>query len=239
VIPLILSSSSISSYLACHYRYFLAEVWRLPSQSSTAMAIGSAVHAGAEVRQNGGDLVDAFDIAAMELDEELPAEPDEPFDTIIGDAERMLRVYEEKVLPGRHATMIEEPITATINGIAFSGILDAADETIDTIWDLKTHSGRSPSFDPKPHVYQLTGYGILYEHRTSRAPQHYLIDLITRTGKYRQYEITPDRGEFIDVLGLVSRGILAGEFEPTGANAGRCKWCPYVMVCKYAKVDES
>lgn len=237
MIPLILSSSSISSWLSCQYRWWLENVLRLPGEGSVAMAIGSAVHAGAEVRQRGGDLVDAKDIAALELDEELPDEPDEPFDQIARDVGKMLEVYEQKVMPGRHATMVEEPISATINGIVFSGILDAADEATDTVYDLKTHSGKSPSFNPKQHVYQMTGYGVLYEHRTGRPAKRLLLDLITRTGKYRQYEVQPDRREFVDVLEVVKHGVESGEYKPTGADAGRCRYCPMRGKCKFVRLD--
>jgi CRISPR/Cas system-associated exonuclease Cas4 (RecB family) len=134
--------------------------------------------------------------------------------------------------------MVERSIKATINGIVFSGVIDSADETTDTVYDLKTHSGRSPSFVPKRHVYQMTGYGILYEHVTGRPAKHLMIDLITRTGKYRPYELQPDRREFVDVLTLTAEGIMDGRFDPNGADANRCRYCPMVRRCTYARVQD-
>jgi hypothetical protein len=157
------------------------------------------------------------------------------------DALTMLSVYREKVAPTFKPTLVEVPFIISVDGILFSGQIDAADEDVR---DVKTTAGmtingKKPSqFKPDRHRFQLTGYGLGYKWLTGKSPRRYLIDLLTRRGAYRQYVVEPDVGEFMEVLAIARDGIMAGTFEPTGVSNGECRYCPFLdHGCKYGVID--
>lgn len=241
---LVLSTSSISEYLRCNYRYFLSHVYRLRGQQNMAAAIGQAVHAGVEQlhHEERGDwgVVTAQDALRAAFEHEMASVPisEQAADPdALQDGEKMLGVYRRDVLPAFHPTLIEAPFTFRVDGVIVSGTIDAADEDVR---DLKTTSGktingRKPHFSPENYDQQLSLYAMGYQALTGKRPQRLLLDVLTRRGTYRQYEREPKISETLDVLGVVRDGIVREEFSPTGALSGACRWCPFINVCSYTK----
>lgn len=240
---IVLSSSSISSYLRCRRQYALGYVFRRPGIQNVAAAIGVAVHAGVEalhLAQPAQDaLHGAFAAEAVRVPaSELAADPD-----ALPDARRMLRTYEEEVFPTFHPDLVEAPFAVLVEGVVLTGILDGADTRTDEVRDLKTTAGKTvagkkpSSFNPASYDLQLGLYSLGYIGLTGRRPRRTALDVVTRRGTYRQYEREPNVGEAIDILGIVRDGIDRGDFAPTGAFNGSCTWCPFVAECGYAVVD--
>ena len=230
---LILSSSSISSYLHCHYRYLLSNVYRLGGGQSIAAALGTAVHAAAEGFWKDPRRPQA--ILERTLTAELSKVPlplAEPAASILADGTRMLRTYIKTVAPTFTPTMVEKSFVISVDGALASGTIDAADENVH---DLKTTSMIS-KFDPLRHTLQLTLYSLGYKVLTGRMPRRLLLDVLPRGGRvtYRQYEVQPEMNELIDVLGIIRDGIGKEDYEPTGAIGGACHYCPYRLVCTYS-----
>lgn len=234
--PLILSASSTKTYLSCSYRYLLENVFRIPAPPNMAMAIGSAVHAGVEALHKGENLPrlnvglsiakDAATMAPVPSSEEMQAASD--------DALAMYELYKSKVAPTFTPTLVETSFIVSLDGILFSGQIDAADEDVH---DTKTTDNLS-SFRPSYHGFQMTGYRFGYKFLTGRWPRRLLLDVIARNGRWKQVEITPDPGDFMDALGLVRDGILSETFEPTGVETGACRRCPYFeRECSFGRID--
>lgn len=235
----ILSATAIGDYLTCEKRYLFGHVYRVGGGQSFPAAIGSAVHAGVEalwksplrpleaLRRRW-----AIEVALVPTLEEDPA-------VGLADAEKMLDVYQLKVAPTfTSPPKVEVPFSIVVDGVGVTGTIDAMD---DDLRDLKTTSGktingRKPNFDPSRYDLQLGIYEIGYKFLVGRQPKRSLLDVLTRRGTYRQYERHPNRRETLDVLGIVRDAIMAESFEPTGAAAGACKWCPFQLVCPDAVV---
>lgn len=234
---LILSASSISFYLRCHYRYLLSNVYRIGGgRPSMGAVLGAAVHAGAEAFWKEPTRPQAALRRAFERElATVPTPFEEDASVVLADAERMLGTYMAQVAPTFTPTMVEQKFLIRVNGIGVSGTLDAAD---DDVHDLKTVSMIS-KFYPLEHVLQLTLYRLGFKALTGRYPKRLLLDVLPRKGRvtYRQYEIEPDTTEAIDTISIVSAGIMAEDYEPTGATAGVCHYCPYREICRYAKVN--
>ncbi len=230
---LVLSVSTMKMWLDCRYKYLLSNIWRVPAPPNMDMAIGTAVHAGVEAYHTGrkdpvGDTVTAL---TRELDSMPKPTVDEATQALL-EAHTMLRLYREKTA-GYHPTMVEKDFVARINGVLVSGRIDGADE--EDVHDTKTTANLT-KFKPERYSFQSNIYRWGYKVLTGRMPKRLLLDVVTRNARYKQVEIKPDDSVF-DTVGVVSAGILKGEFEPTGALSGECARCPYARgVCSYARV---
>ncbi len=233
---LILSASSIASYLNCHYEYLLNSVYRVPGGQSLPAALGNAVHKGVETFWKGTKApADALEAEFAKQLKQVPTPYDEPPTGVLVDGHRMLDTYIEVVAPTFTPTLVEKSFLINVDGVTLSGTIDAAD---DDVHDLKTTTMIS-KFHPESYSLQLTLYSLGYRFLTGRKPGRLLLDVLTRRGKvpYRQYEIEPQVGELRDIIALTAAGIMAEDYEPTGATANKCKFCPYQRVCQYARVD--
>lgn len=232
---LILSASSIAFYLRCHYRYLLSNVYRIGGgRPSMAAVLGAAVHAGVEAFWKSPTRPDAALRRSFERElATVPTPFEEEPSVVLAAAERMLGTYIGQVAPTFKPTMVEQSFLITVEGVGVSGTLDAADEN--DVRDLKTVSMIS-KFYPTEHRLQLSLYRLGYKALTGHYPRKLLLDVLPRRGKivYRSYEIEPDMAEVIDVIGIVSEGIAAEDYEPTGATGGACHYCPYRLVCKHS-----
>jgi len=234
---LVLSTSSISSYLSCHRKYLFSSVYRISGGQSIAAALGSAVHAGAEAFWKSPLRPQKAMRAVWESQLALvPLPYEEPPEGALADAERMLGTYIGQVAPTFTPTLIEEPFLITVDGVALSGVIDAADPTTkEDLHDLKTVSMIS-KFDPLSYTLQLSLYSLGYRALTGHKPRRLLLDVLPRRGKvtYRQVEVQPEIGELLDVIGVVHDGIMAEDYSPTGATGNACKWCSYKAICSYS-----
>ena len=238
---LVLSGSSLSTYLRCGLQWEFAYVRRIRRPPRVRMVIGTATHEAVEVnyrqkRETMTDLplADVLDAYSTAFDREVvEAEADEDVGEAKDQGVVLTGIYQEKVAPNVQPVLVEEQIQASINGIPYSGFLDVTDQD-NRIRDTKT-TGKRPAED----VYKLsmTGYSILFRHKTETRETGITLDYLIRTKKpyYLPVEGGPvDDGEinrFARVLEGVSDGIAAGSFPPNGLINGSCGWCGYADIC--------
>jgi hypothetical protein len=240
---LILSASGITAYLSCPRRWYMIHVLRARRLTQNlSAAIGVATHAGVESLNRGKTLLEATAALTASWVEEVASVPtaDLAVDPDgLQDAATMLRVYDDKVYPTYKPTLVEHEFTASVYGVLLTGTIDGADEATDAVHDTKTTSGktingRKPNFSPDGYRLQLSIYGAGYKSITGRWPKSYELDVLTRRGTYRHYDLTPDFGEMRDAIEITAAGIARGDFRPSGAAAGRCKFCPVRFICEYS-----
>jgi hypothetical protein len=236
-VELIVSASAMKTYLRCGYQYLLDSVWRVPGAPNMDMAIGTAVHAGAEALHKG--LPDPHGTTLRALDKEIESMPTPAHKEVleaIHDAELMYLLYHSGPAATFTPAMVERSFVARINGLLFAGQIDVAD-TEDAVRDTKTTANLS-KFRPERHRVQLTGYRFGFKSITGRWPTRLLLDVVTRNLKWKTVEVQPDEDEFIAALTLTHVGVLNGDYEPTGASSGACARCPYSTgVCRFVRLD--
>lgn len=241
---LILSASSISTYLKCHHAFLLSNVYRAPRRESLRMLIGTAAHAGIAAMLTGHPplpaLRDAWDEGIGRVDpDEVAADPD-----AFRDAEAVPEVYRREVMPAFTPDLVEKhfAVIPAGLGVTVTGVIDAADTRTDDMRDHKVTAGKTvngvkPSFSPESYDLQGALYRLGYYGLTGRWPQRWRLDVLTRTGKHRFYERTPSVADALDLVAIVRDGVAAGDYEPTGAYNGSCSYCEYRQRCGYSNAD--
>lgn len=240
---LVLSGSSLSTYLRCGLQWEFAYVKRIRRPPRVRMVIGTATHAAIETNyrqkvETGQDmpLADVLDAFSDSYDLEI-MDVDEYEDEDIGEAKdqgaALTQIYQEQVAPVVQPVLVEEQIQAEINGIPYSGFLDVTDHN-NRIRDTKT-TGKRPIGDA--YKLSMTGYAVLFRHHSASIESGITLDYLIRTKKPYYLPIeggTVDDGEirrFAGVLGGVAGGIDAGSFPPNGLVNGSCSWCGYADLC--------
>jgi hypothetical protein len=241
---LVLSGSSLSTYLRCGLQWEFAYVRRIRRPPRVRMVLGTATHAAVEANYRQkietmtdlpmADVLDAF---SDSYDTEIAEVEDEDED--IGAAKdqgvEMTKVYHTQVSPSVQPVMVEEQIQAAINGIPYSGFLDLTDQ------DNRIRDTKTSAQTPREGTYELnmTGYAVLFRHKTGTKESGVTLDYLIRPKVKKPYYLpieggTVDDGEirrFAGVLGGVSAGIGAGSFPPNGLVNGSCSWCGYADIC--------
>jgi hypothetical protein len=240
--PLVLSGSSLSTYLRCGMQWEFAYVKRIRRPPRVRMVIGMATHFAIETNyrqkiETGQDMPiddvcdafsDSYDLEIMNVEDE---------DEDIGEAKdqgiTLTEIYQEQVAPTVWPVLVEQQIQASINEIPYSGFLDVTDHN-NRIRDTKT-SGKRPVEDA--YKLSMTGYAVLFRHHTETTESGISLDYLIRTKKPYYLPIeggTVDDGEinrFAHVLQGVAEGIEAGSFAPNGLVNGSCGWCGYADIC--------
>jgi hypothetical protein len=235
---LVLSASSVRTWLDCGHKYLLEHVWRIPAAPNMDMAIGTAVHAGVEALHKGSPdpveaTVSAFAREYVSMGDSAPADTAGPF----GEAMAMHKVYVEKIAPTFKPSIVERDFVIRVEGVLFSGRIDQADPDRDEVHDTKTVRALA-KVQPERYRFQMTGYGLGYREITGRRAKRLVLDIIARNGNWKQVEVQPDETEFVDTLGIVRDGVERGEYDPTGVSSGQCARCPFLGgACVYGRVD--
>lgn len=235
--PLILSASSIRSYLSCGYRYYLGSVLRIGGAQNMPAAIGTAVHAAAEAVVRPSPLRPES-VLERSLDHEVASVPgvtDDDRQKAVAGAHTLLGMYRRFIVPtlGR-MRLAESSFLIRVEGILYSGQIDFGDQDVH---DTKTTESLS-RFHPEQHRMQLTGYRHGYRALLGEWPGRLMLDVLALNGHWKQVELEPDDRELADAVSIAASGILEARFDPTGATSGACKFCPFSGgVCRYAVVD--
>lgn len=230
---LILSKSAIDSWLRCHKAWLYAYAFRIPGAPNLDMAVGTAVHAAVEAHWKGKNPEKAL---AMAMSRELALIPGLiPILAAgaVADALRLWRTYLANIAPTFIPTLIEADFLIRINGVLVSGRIDVGTE--DDVRDTKTTSTPS-KVDPKSHGLGMSLYAHGYAALTGRQPKRLLLDVVGKNGRFAVKEVERDDAGTAEVVGMVAKGINAGDFRPTGAASGQCYGCSFRAICPDANL---
>ncbi len=189
------------------------------------------------------DMLDAYDSSwNEEAHEGYTLTGDENPGTVKDKGYELVRLYHEKVAPHIQPVLVEEPIQFTINGQAYSGQIDLAEEvdlwggdTALVIRDTKT-TARQPVGGA--YLLNMTGYAISQRQATGRIEADTVLDYLiaTKEPQYKEIRVggpvTDERiAQFAGIIDRVSSAIGQGDFVPNGLVSGACSWCGYRAIC--------
>lgn len=214
---LVLSSSSVSTWLDCELQWYFRYVMFLEGEPSEALTTGIDVH----------------EHAAVLLDPDYRAEDGLSVDPAILE---LVDVYKTDVMPeiGK-PLLVEEPYRLNVNGIDYQSILDVVDEE-GRVRDLKTTNKR-----PRAGRYRISmiGHALGSRALTDEVETDVVLDYIVRTKTPYYWPESlggpvseDDIAEFGGTVVAVAEGIDKGEYAATGLDSPwACSMCPYRAEC--------
>lgn len=251
---LILSASSVATYLRCPKQWEFAYVHRERRPPTVRQALGLAAHTAydhdmTQKLATGENMPEALVLDAfsteydkMSLEFEQPDEdPGKAKDQQI----KVVRKYRSELAPLIEPVMVEESFVIEVNGIAYSGTFDLAsitrvvpDTTIIKVRDWK-NTAQKPS-DGGNYTFGMVGYALGYRVLTGDVEDAVQIDYLVRYKKQDPGYFPISSGgpvsdraieSFAGVLREVYDAIMAGNFVPHGLQNNACSWCGFKEIC--------
>lgn len=247
--PVVLSGSSLNTFLRCGRQWELAYVQRLRRPPSLRQARGTAGHYAAEVDMaqkidSGEDLpldvvLDAYRDKYVEESVDSPENPDkkETKAAFLDSGVAGVTIWHKTVAPQIQPDMVEQPVQFTVNDIPYSGTLDLADKS-GKVRDWK-FVGKKPDPRSQDYVVNMVGYAIGYRKLTGHVEAGIVLDHVVLTKDPYHFpvegETVPDQSivSFAGIVESVHDSIQKGSFPPTGLKSGACSWCGYHAECGY------
>lgn len=248
--PVVLSGSSLNTFLRCGRQWELAYVHRIKRPPSLRMARGTAGHTVAEIdlkhKLETGEDLPLEEILDTYRDEFVKETADSPENEKKKETKPLyleaglngIKTWRLKVAPLVDPEYVEEPIQFTINGIPYSGTIDLADKK-KKVRDWK-FVGKKPDTRSQDYVVNMVGYVIGYRQKTGELESGVALDHIVLTKEPYHFPVesegpTPDESivAFAGIVGSVHDSIQKGAFPPTGLKSGACSWCGYKAECGY------
>jgi CRISPR/Cas system-associated exonuclease Cas4 (RecB family) len=243
--PIVLSGSSLGTFLRCGHQWYLAYVVQLKMPPNVRMVLGTAAHSAIE-HNMAQKVTSKTDVSAEEMADVFA----DNFDHLVKEAEdtedpgeakddgiKLVKLHRREVSPRIQPVWVEEAGQLTINDIPYSWTIDIADAS-GNIRDTKTTRYR-PQLDK--YMLQMTGYALGFRQRTGLTESDVVIDALVRT-KVPYYAplyggtVNDRRTEaFVQTLESTHQAINAGTFVPNGLSNGACNYCGYADICKYRK----
>lgn len=261
--PVVLSASSVNSYLDCELQWWFSYVLAERGETTLAKVIGIAVHDAVELslrmardRDTMADMAEipepshAMLVRSFEAELALGPVRMEKFgpDAALAEAGVILDKYWETfpLMPGK-PWLVEHAFEIEVEGIPYSGTVDRVDEDRVpdelVMADLKVVASR-----PSKGRYRLnlTGYDLGVEASTGRRPTLTVLDHFVRTKNpyhWPEWVDSPsplDVAEFAGTLERVMEGISKEQFRPTGLDhPWTCLACPHARECgPYQRLQE-
>ncbi len=241
--PVVLSASSVTTYLRCGQQWYFAYVAAIKSPPSLKQARGTAVHKAVEVNMIQkvttridlpvADVVDAYSTSWDAQAPEIEATAKE-LGKIKDEGVALTKLHRLEVSPIIQPAWVEQKVQFDINGVPYSGQIDLVDE-MHRIRDTKT-TGRRPTGES--YLLNMTGYAIAYRHHTGEVETETILDYLVSTK--RPYYLPIDSNgpqtdaqiqRFANVVEATALGIQAGRFVPNGLVNNACGWCGYRAMC--------
>jgi hypothetical protein len=244
--PVVLSGSSLATYMRCGQQWYYAYVEAIKSPPTVRQALGVGVHSAVERNMSqkvysGTDVteeevLDTFSTEWTAMSPEIAPDPTESLDDAKDSGIKILKMHHKHVAPNIQPLLVEEPVAFDLNEVPYSGTIDLVD-TEYRVRDWKTAAKR-----PNPTYYanQMTGYAIGYRQKTGMVESEVVLDFHVRT-KVPSYVPLTSGGPISDesistfagTVQMVYRAINDGRFLPNGAwsNPPACSWCGYANIC--------
>lgn len=249
--PLILSASSIATFLRCGQQWFFAYVERVVSPPTIRQTLGISAHAAIERNMaqkafSGADLpeedvLDTYSDHWDRLVSDVEEEDEDPGKAKDSGA-KLVRLHHREVAPGIQPFWVEQQVQFAVNDVPYSGTIDLVDSK-SRIRDWKT-TKRTPS--QASYLLQMTGYALAYRHLTGETESEVVLDYLIRTQKPSYLPVAsggPIDGDsivkFSNIVGRVAAAIEAGHFIPNGLSNNACSWCGYTNICPAFRAGSS
>lgn len=218
---LVLSSSSVQTYLNCHLQWWFEYMAAIPGTRNEAMEVGIATHT----------LVEEYLLAKLGP---VPAfNPAERVGHVWKEADRLLQVYPVSLID---PWLVEAQYQYEIGGILYQSILDVAEKD-GVVRDLKTTSKR-PSRRSDRYRISMTGHALGFRVLTDMIETNIVVDYVVRTKTAYHWPVElgqlsdDDVDLFEATLQGVAEGIDKADFEPTGLESSwACAGCIHAAHC--------
>jgi len=245
---LVLSASSVATFLRCGQQWFYAYVENRKSPPSVKQALGLASHGAVEYNMRQkitskvdaplDEVLDAFSDSWNGMAPDIEIDEDDPAPWKVKDnGIKIVRKHHTEVAPAIQPLYVEEPVRFDINSIPYSGTIDLVDQKR-RVRDLKT-TGRTPS-KGKSHLLQMTGYALGFRQATGETEAEVMLDYFIYYAKQAPKYLPIASGGPIDdahvvtfskIVGDVYGQIMDGRFLPNGIEGTACSWCGYTDIC--------
>jgi hypothetical protein len=250
--PVVLSASSINTYLRCQQQWYYAYVMNIKSPPNVALLVGLSAHKAVETNMEQKvtskldlPVADVLDVFSTEYDAQVGDIENEDEDPGKGKDSGIdiVRLYHTTVAPPIQPALVEEQIQFSVNGIPYSTVLDLVEERIDPVFneahdilrELKTTKS-TPTIDR--YAIQMTGQSVGLKHKTGKEQVGVIVDVLVRTKTPKHIQIQapelmkpPAIGMFADIVAKVHAQIQTGNFIPSGLTNRACSWCGYTNIC--------
>lgn len=243
--PIVLSASSVTTFLRCGQQWYLAYVEGVKSPPTLKQARGIAVHKAVEVNMQQkidsrvdlpvSDMLDAYSTSY----DSVGADGFAPDDNVTAgqikdEGYKLVELHASQVAPSIQPVQVERPVQFDLNGIVFSGQIDLEDSE-GRIRDTKT-TARKPTGES--YILNMTGYALAKRQADGDTESDIVLDYLvaTKTPYYLPIAaggpVTDDQiVRFANVVESVAGSIRAGSFAPSGLVSGACSWCGYKAMC--------
>lgn len=248
--PLVLSGSSVATFLRCGKQWYYAYVMGIKSPPSVRQAIGTASHEAIALDMSQkvetledlptDELLDAFSDSYEREIYGVEVEPDEESpDQGKDSGVRVMKVAAAEILPKIQPVLVEEPVQFEVNDIPYAGVVDLVDSK-GRVRDWKTTKRRPTSGNS--YLLQMTGYALAYRQIMEEPEAEVVLDHFVRTKVPYYLPIASGGpisdsaiGSFSSVVRAVHEQIESGNFIPNGLMNNACSWCGYRDICPYYK----
>jgi CRISPR/Cas system-associated exonuclease Cas4 (RecB family) len=248
---LTLSPTGVQTFLSCPKKFFLSRMG-FPRTVTSALAIGSAVHRGAEVlmgalraKRRPIEVIDEAEatlIEALELECNLgsPDPDDAGFETAKETALGLLRAVAEAIPEDWDPVAVEEAVEMPIaEGVTLRGYTDVVLSTGEII-DFKTRKRRSPESEIR-HNLQMTAYAALKNHADGLgdSPRKITVMEIVKTKTpacimQRTERTKEDFAAYRELVIGVAAAIQQGHDYPN--PSAYCRFCNYREHCSFGTI---
>ena len=250
---LILSASSVSTFLRCGLQWEFAYAKRVRRPPTVKQQLGIASHSAYEqdmlVKLATGDnaaedvvldvFSDEYDKAWQDGFLNLKEDPDEEEDPASAKDQqiRVIQKQHREIAPLIVPVLVEEPFIYTVNGVTYSGTMDLADSE-KKVRDWKNVS-KKPSGDGG-YTLGMVGYAIGYRHLMGVRESEVQIDFLVRYKKKEPGYFPASSGgpisdegisAFASTVERVYESIMHGNFVANGLQNNACSWCGYADIC--------
>jgi hypothetical protein len=239
--PLVLSGSSLNTFLRCAHQWELGYVRRIRRPPTLKQALGIAGHSAVEkdleqkvrtrVDLPQDVVLDAFRDSFVREAHDAPETGDETKPGMLDSGVAAVKLWHGQVSPTYQPVMVEQHVQFKINGHVVDGTVD----TVDEAGKIRDHKfvGKKPSSSDS-YILNMTGYAIGYRRLTGNIESGIVLDHMVRT-KVPQYVPITSEGPVKDqdivayagIVDTVARTVEAGLFAPTGLKSNACSWCGY------------
>lgn len=245
--PLVLSGSSLNTYLRCPKQWEYAYVKRIKSPPTLRLAIGSAGHTAVE-EDLRNKLVTGEDLPKEAvLDTFRDSFEDESYGAVeegetkgqaLDSGIKAVSVWHARVAPATDPLLVEEEVQFSINGVIVSGTIDVVKRVGPKriVGDWK-FVGKKPS-SGSSYLLSMVGYAIGLRKKSGLIEDGLVLDHMVRTKQPYHFPIespgpVPDESivAYAGIVSDVASAIEAGSFPPSGLQGNACSWCGYKDIC--------